>query len=64
MLAAEALRGGARWGWGPNLLLWAAPGAGSLCGAVAYHWINLAAIWFAAASALTRSAVVAVTIHL
>jgi hypothetical protein len=27
-----------------------------LCGAVAYHWINLAAIWFAAASALTLSA--------
>jgi hypothetical protein len=43
-------------GQGPNLLLWAAPGAGSLCGAVAYHWINLAAIWFAAASALTLSA--------
>jgi uncharacterized membrane protein YoaK (UPF0700 family) len=63
-LAAEALRGGARWGWGPNLLLWAALVAGSLCGAVAYHWINLAAIWFAAASALTLSAVVAVTIHL
>jgi hypothetical protein len=35
-----------------------------LCGAVAYHWINLAAIWFAAASALALSAVVAVTIHL
>jgi hypothetical protein len=35
-----------------------------LCGAAAYHWINLAAIWFAAASALTLSAVVAVTIHL
>ena len=63
-LAAEALRGGARWGWGPNLLLWAALVAGSLCGAAAYHWINLAAIWFAAASALALSAVVAVTIHL
>jgi uncharacterized membrane protein YoaK (UPF0700 family) len=50
-LAAEALRGGARWGWAPNLLLWAALVAGSLCGAAAYHWINLAAIWFAAAAA-------------
>jgi hypothetical protein len=35
-----------------------------LCGAVAYHWINLAAIWFAAGAALALSAVVAVTIHL
>jgi len=63
-LAAEALRGGARWGWAPNLLLWAALVAGSLCGAVGYHWINLAAIWFAAASALALSAILAVTIHL
>ncbi len=62
--AAEALRGGARWGWAPNLLLWAALVAGSLCGAVGYHWINLAAIWFVAASALALSAIVAVTIHL
>jgi len=43
-LLAEALTGGARWGWAPNLLLWAALVAGSLCGALAYHWINLAAI--------------------
>src|SRR4030081_3043111 len=63
-LAAEALRGGARWGWAPNLLLWAALVAGSLCGAVGYHWINLAAIWFAAVSALALSAILAVTIHL
>jgi uncharacterized membrane protein YoaK (UPF0700 family) len=63
-LAAEALRGGARWGWAPNLLLWAALVVGSLCGAVAYHWINLAAIWFAAGSALALSAIVAMTIHL
>jgi uncharacterized membrane protein YoaK (UPF0700 family) len=62
--AAEALTGGARWGWAPNLLLWAALVAGSLCGALAYHWINLAAIWFAAAAALALSAIVAVTIHL
>jgi uncharacterized membrane protein YoaK (UPF0700 family) len=63
-LVAEALAGGARWGWAPNLLLWAALVAGSLCGALAYHWINLAAIWFAAAAALALSAIVAATIHL
>ena len=63
-LAAEALTGGARWAWAPNLLLWAALVAGSLCGALAYHWINLAAIWFAAAAALALSAIVAATIHL
>jgi uncharacterized membrane protein YoaK (UPF0700 family) len=61
-LIAEALTGGPRWGWAPNLLLWAALVMGSLCGALAYHWINLAAIWFAAALAL--SAIVAATIHL
>src|ERR1700688_4852867 len=59
--AAEALTGGARWGWAPNLLLWAALVAGSLCGALAYHWINLAAIWFAAAAALALSAMVFLT---
>jgi uncharacterized membrane protein YoaK (UPF0700 family) len=62
-LAAAALRGGARFGWVPNLLLWAALVAGSLCGAAGYHWINLAAIWFAAAAALALSAIVAVTVH-
>jgi uncharacterized membrane protein YoaK (UPF0700 family) len=61
--AAAALTGGARWGWVPNLLLWAALVAGSLCGALAYYWINLAAVWFAAGSALVLSAVVAVTVH-
>jgi hypothetical protein len=35
-----------------------------LCGAVAYHWINLAPIWFAAASALALRAILAATIHL
>jgi uncharacterized membrane protein YoaK (UPF0700 family) len=54
-LAAAALTGGARWGWAPNLLLWAALVAGSVCGALAYHWLNLAAIWFAAAAALALS---------
>jgi uncharacterized membrane protein YoaK (UPF0700 family) len=60
-LLAAALSGGARWGWVPNLLLWAALVVGSACGALAYHWINLAAIWFAAGMALTLSAVVAAT---
>jgi len=62
-LAAIALSGGERWGWAPNLLLWAALVAGSLCGAAAYHWINLGAIWFAAGGALALSAIVAVTVH-
>jgi uncharacterized membrane protein YoaK (UPF0700 family) len=62
-LAAAALTGGARWGWLPNLLLWAALVAGSACGALAYYWIHLAAIWFAAGSALVLSAIVAVTVH-
>ena len=62
--AAAALTGGARWGWLPNLLLWTALVAGSACGALAYHWINLAAVWFAAALALILSGIVAATIHL
>ena len=62
-LMATALTGGARWAWAPNLLLWAALVAGSLCGALAYHWINLAAIWFAAGTALALSAIVATTTH-
>jgi len=60
---AAALTGGPRFGWLPNLLLWAALVAGSLCGALAYHWINLAAIWFAAGGALALSAIVAATNH-
>jgi uncharacterized membrane protein YoaK (UPF0700 family) len=62
-LAAQALTGGARWAWAPNLLLWAALVMGSLCGALAYYWINLAAIWFAAAVALALSGIVAATVH-
>jgi uncharacterized membrane protein YoaK (UPF0700 family) len=62
-LLAAALTGGARWAWAPNLLLWAALVAGSLCGALAYHWINLAAIWFATTAALALSAMVAATPH-
>jgi len=56
---AEALTGGARWGWAPNLLLWAALVAGSACGALGYYWINLAAIWFAAGAALALSGIIA-----
>jgi uncharacterized membrane protein YoaK (UPF0700 family) len=63
-LAAAALTGGARWAWLPNLLLWAALVAGAVCGALAYHWINLAAVWFAAGAALALSGIVAATIHL
>jgi len=62
-LIAAALTGGARWAWAPNLLLWAALVTGSVCGALAYHWINLAAIWFAAGCALALSAIVAATTH-
>jgi uncharacterized membrane protein YoaK (UPF0700 family) len=47
----------------PNLLLWAALVAGSACGALAYHWINLAAIWFAAGGALTLGALLAATVR-
>jgi uncharacterized membrane protein YoaK (UPF0700 family) len=60
-LAATALTGGPRWQWGPNLLLWAALVLGSLAGALAYHWINLASIWFAAAVTLALSAIIAAT---
>jgi uncharacterized membrane protein YoaK (UPF0700 family) len=62
-LIASALTGGEPFGWVPNLLLWAALVIGSVCGAIAYHWINLAAIWFAAGLALALSAIVAATIH-
>jgi uncharacterized membrane protein YoaK (UPF0700 family) len=58
-LAARALTGGARWAWAPNLLLWAALVAGSACGALAYAWVNLGAIWLAAAAALGLSGIVA-----
>lgn len=60
-LLAAALTGGPRWAWLPNLLLWAALVTGAVCGASAYHWINLAAIWFAAGLALILSAIVAAT---
>jgi uncharacterized membrane protein YoaK (UPF0700 family) len=60
-LAARALTGGARWAWASNLLLWAALVAGSACGALAYAWVNLGAIWLAAAAALGLSGIVAAT---
>jgi uncharacterized membrane protein YoaK (UPF0700 family) len=60
-LLAAALTGGARWGWVPNLSLWAALVAGASCGALAYHWINLAAIWFGAGAALALSTTVFLT---
>jgi uncharacterized membrane protein YoaK (UPF0700 family) len=56
-LVAAALAGGARWGWLPNLLLWAALVAGAVAGASAYRWINLSAIWFAAGAALVLSGI-------
>ena len=62
-LIAAALTGGARFAWLPNLLLWAALVAGSACGALAYHRINLAAVWFAAAAAFMLTVLVTATIH-
>jgi uncharacterized membrane protein YoaK (UPF0700 family) len=60
-LIAAALSGGGRWGWVPNMLLWAALVTGALCGALAYHWLGLAAIWFAAGAAVVISGVLALT---
>ena len=60
---AEALTGGETFGWGPNMLLWAALVAGSVCGALAYLSINLAAVWFAAGGALALSAWVAADVE-
>ena len=57
-LAAAALTGGRRWGWLPNLMLWAALVIGAICGALVYGRINLAAIWFAAGWAVILSLVV------
>jgi uncharacterized membrane protein YoaK (UPF0700 family) len=60
-LAAAVLTGGRRWAWLPNLLLWAAMVAGAVCGAYAYRWLNLSAIWFAAAVALSLAIIVFAT---
>jgi len=59
LLAAWLTGRGERSAWVPNLLLWAALVAGSVCGALAYHWIDLAAVWPAAAGALALAAYVA-----
>jgi uncharacterized membrane protein YoaK (UPF0700 family) len=60
-LAAAALTGGRPWAWLPNLLLWAALVLGATGGALAYGWINLTAVWFAAGWALTLSGIVFAT---
>lgn len=56
---AAALTGGPRFAWVPNLLLWAALVADSALGALAYRWINLGSIWFAAACALALGGLLA-----
>jgi uncharacterized membrane protein YoaK (UPF0700 family) len=48
---AAALTGGGRWDWTPYFLLWAGLVLGATLGALAYDWIGLQAIWFAAAAA-------------
>jgi uncharacterized membrane protein YoaK (UPF0700 family) len=58
-LFAAAMTGGPRWGWLPNLLLWAALVAGAVAGALGYRSFNLGAIWFAALVALALAAMVA-----
>lgn len=60
-LLAAALRGGPRWAWVPNLLLWAALVVGAAIGAWAYGHINLAAVWYGAAAVLFTSIVVGLT---
>ena len=60
-LAAAALTGGRPWAWLPNLLLWAALVLGAIGGALAYGWINLTAVWFAAGWALILSGIVFAT---
>jgi uncharacterized membrane protein YoaK (UPF0700 family) len=62
-LMAASLTGGPRWGWAPNLLLWAALVAGSATGALGYAWINLSAIWFAAGAALALAAIIAAAVR-
>jgi uncharacterized membrane protein YoaK (UPF0700 family) len=53
------MTGGPRWGWLPNLLLWAALVAGAVAGALAYTRFNLGAIWIAAGVALALAAMIA-----
>ena len=58
-LLAAAISGGSRWGWLPNLLLWAALVAGAVVGALGYARFNLGAIWIAALVALALAAAIA-----
>jgi uncharacterized membrane protein YoaK (UPF0700 family) len=58
-LLAAAVTGGPRWGWLPNLLLWAALVAGAVLGALGYKDFNLGAIGIAAGVALALAALVA-----
>jgi uncharacterized membrane protein YoaK (UPF0700 family) len=62
-LIAASLTGGARFGYVPNLRLWLALVVGGVFGALAYHWISLAAIWFAAAFALALSVILQAQRH-
>lgn len=62
-LLAVALTGGARWGWIPNLLLWASLAVGAVLGALVYHRMGLAAIWLAACGALAVGIVLAVSVR-
>jgi uncharacterized membrane protein YoaK (UPF0700 family) len=57
---ATALQGGARWGWLPNFLLWAALVVGSVAGALAYEALKLDAIWIGAVVAFILSAILAI----
>jgi uncharacterized membrane protein YoaK (UPF0700 family) len=59
-LLAAALKGGPRWGWIPNLLLWMSLVTGAVCGALAYAQAGLAAIWLASAITLALAAILAV----
>jgi len=55
-LLAASFTGGKRFGWVPNLLLWAAMVTGAAGGALVYVRIGLAAIWLAAGAALALGA--------
>lgn len=46
-----ALFGGDRLGWAPYLILWLGLVGGGITGALAYEWVGLNGLWFAAAAA-------------
>ncbi len=58
-LIVVAFRGGGRWEWLPNLVLWASLVIGSIAGALAYRRMGLEAVWFAATAALLLGAITA-----